>query len=566
MKDNYILGIFCYFHDASACLLHNGKLVAMAEEERFTRKKHCGNFPEQAIRHCLKTANIDMSDIDCTAYGFKPLQFILHQAGLFIKNFPKSLNLFHKGASEISFLSKINNFVGIRGQFRKMFGHNPQKLFYVDHHLAHAYSTYFVSPFDEAAILIADGFGEVNATSVYSGVKDNIKHFNSIPYPNSLGMYYGAVTQYLGFQPENDEYKVMGLCAYGKNRFKDAFNKILKTNGEMSYKLDERYFDLVTHGTRRWFSSEMEKILGQARRYEDSYEQKHFDIAHSAQSQLENVMRTMGRALQAKTKSRKLCLAGGIAQNILMNRVLLEDCGFDDIFVPPVAYGGGISLGSALVIYREHFKGKREFVLNSSSWGPRYSVDECVKVLTENNLSFDQEGDLSCQIANIIADGNIVGYFHGAMEIGPRALGNRSILADPRQKNIKDILNSRIKKREFFRPFAAMVTQEDAQTYFDVPVESPFMTICGKVKTPEILPGIVHNDGTSRIQTVRKDVLPEIYALLEQFKKLTGVPVLLNTSFNENEPIVCTPQEAIDCFQRTHMDVLVFNNQLLVSK
>jgi len=310
----------------------------------------------------------------------------------------------------------------------------------------------------------------------------------------------------------------------------------------------------------------MKSELGENRQHEGEYRQRHFDIAFSAQACLEKVVVKLGKELKCRTKSNNICLAGGVAQNVLMNRALFSLCDFDNIYVPPVAYDGGISLGAALAVYNRQFNGKRNFILESPSWGPGFSTEECKNILNRNELVFEEKDDLIEEIAHLLIAGKIIGYFDGRMEIGPRSLGNRSILADPRRHDIKDILNNRIKKREFFRPFAPMVPIEDCQDYFDLSTESPFMTIVGKVKKPDLLPGITHNDGTARIQTVKRETFPAIHKLLKRFGELTGVPVLLNTSFNENEPIVCKPQEAIDCFLRTDMDVLILNNRLLVLK
>lgn len=568
-REIYTLGIYCYFNDSSACLLKNGELVAMAEEERFTRVKHCHFFPEQSIRFCLKEARIEFSDISRIAYGFKPFKLLMHQAWLFFRNFPRSLNLIRHSSSAMPLKDKLFALATLKYKLKEKFGPLLCPLIFVDHHVAHAYSTYFVSPFTEAAILIADGFGEVDATSFYHGNKDEITHLSSIAYPQSLGVYYGGMTQYLGFKPMYDEYKVMGMCAYGKDSYHDFFAKVLSTDGRLKYNLDESYFSLVTHGDRQWFSDKMEEELGSRRQIGDAYEQKHFDIACSAQRNLELVMRRIGQDLQKKTQSENLCLAGGIAQNILMNRVLLDDCGFKNIFVPPVAYDGGVSLGAALAVHREHCKGERKFSLVDSAWGPGFSDQECMDALNQYEIPYSVLNDramMSQQVAVILSQGKIVGYFSGRMEIGPRALGHRSILADPSNPSMKDILNSRIKKREFFRPFAAMVPLEDCKTYFDLTIESAFMTICGRVKMPQLVSAVTHADGMCRVQTVNKDINPAMHSLLKHFEMLTNVPVLINTSLNENEPIVCTPHEALECFLRTKMDCLVFNHRVLVQK
>lgn len=564
-KPLYILGINCYFHDSSACILKDGVLIAMAEEERFNRKKHTSDFPINAIKFCLDKAGIELDGVLAIAYGWLPWKFLQMQLISAVKKLPSSLNLLRPGASYMPLFTKLQ-MTKLASIFSKHFKGKIPPIKYIDHHTSHAYSTYWTSGFDDAAILVVDGFGEDTATTLYYGKGENITKLVSLPYYDSLGAFYGAITQYLGFRAHNDEYKVMGMTAYGHNRYADIFEDILRTKGDFLFTLDTSYISLYTHGVRKIFSKKLVKILGPARDPESKYLQKHFDIASSAQKRLEEVALRLGEYLYEKTGSKNLCVAGGVAQNVLMNTVLLEKGKFKKIYVPPVAYDGGCSLGAALAVYHQKYSGKRKFTLSRADWGPKFSLEECVKALTDSSLKFDFEKDQSLAVAQLLAEGKIAGYFDGAMEVGPRALGRRSILADPRKADIKDLLNSRIKKREFFRPFAPIVTYEDASKYFEISVDSPFMTMVARVKNPDLLPGITHADGTARIQTVRKETSPNIYSLLKSFEKRSGMPVLLNTSFNENEPIVCNPQEAIDCFLRTKMDVLVFNNQLLVVK
>lgn len=563
----YVLGIYSYFHESSACLIKDGQLVAMVEEERFNRIKHTFVFPINAIKFCLEKEGIDLSRVDRIAYGFLPWHFLIMQLKIAIRNFPASLNLLRKGASYMPISSKVIKMVTLQQTFQKNFGGKIPPIRYVAHHTAHAYSAYWVSKFKDAAILVVDGFGEDTATTLFQSQGNKIKKIVSLPYIDSLGVYYGAVTQYLGFTPHNDEYKVMGMAAYGKDKFPDIFSDMLQTDDTPYYKLNISYINFYTHGVSKWFSQNLPKALNAPlRKKSDPYKQVHFDIACSAQKRLEEVAVRLGKHLQKLTGSKNLCIAGGVAQNVLMTRNLLDNCGFKNIYIPPVAYDAGCALGAAFAVYQQELSGKRSFALDRANWGPSFTTEECDSELKQYKLIPNIKKNQSSTLADLLAKGKIVGYFDGAMEIGPRALGNRSILADPRKKNIKDILNSRIKKREFFRPFAPMVTEEDASKYFDLSVSSPFMTMIGRVKKPELLPGITHEDGTARIQTVSKKTLPHIHTLLKSFEKRTGLPVLLNTSFNENEPIVCTPKEAIDCFLRTKMDVLVFNNELLVVK
>lgn len=566
-SSKYILGIYSYFHESSACLIKDGQLVAMAEEERFNRIKHTFVFPINAIKYCLKKEGVELSQVDRIAYGFLPWQFLIMQLKTAIRNLPASLKLLRKGASYMPISSKVIKMVTLQQTFQKHFGKNIPPIRYIAHHSAHAYSAFWDSKFKDAAVLVVDGFGEDTATTLFHGRGNRLKKLISLPYIDSLGVYYGAVTQYLGFTPHNDEYKVMGMAAYGKDKYPQVFSDMLKLDNSPFYKLNIKYVDFYTNGVSKWFSQKLPKALNiPPRKKSDPYKQVHFDIACSAQKRLEEAAVKLGNHLQKLTGSKNLCIAGGVAQNVLMTRNLLDNCGFKNIYIPPVAYDAGCALGAALAVFQQEFSGKRSFVLDRANWGPSYSTDECLMALKEYVLIPNIKADQSRATAELIAKGKIVGFFDDSMEIGPRALGNRSILADPRKKDIKDILNSRIKKREFFRPFAPMVTEEEADKYFDLSVKSPFMTMVGRVKKPGLLPGITHEDGTARIQTVSKKSLPHIHSLLNHFKKITGIPVLLNTSFNENEPIVCTPKEAIGCFLRTKMDALVFNNELLIVK
>jgi carbamoyltransferase len=565
MRAHRILGVFHCFHDASACLLENGRLVAMAEEERFNRRKHTAVFPENAIRFCLETAGCRISDVD-VAYGFEPNRFFRNQVLTAIRGLPRSLHLLRPGASYLSLPQKVKGMYRMREMLRERFGEGPRSIEFVPHHLAHAYSTFFASPFESAAVFVLDGFGEEESTSFYRGEGDDLTRIGRVPLPHSLGVFYGAITQYLGFVPHGDEYKVMGMAAYGEDRHRSLFEAMLRKTDSLQFVLDQSYIRLYTHGVKQWYSERLVKELGPPRSRSAPYDAVHFDIAHSAQCQLERVVVALGRELREATGMENVCIAGGVGQNVLANTRILEDCGFEGIYVTPVAYDGGISLGSALAVHHRKFGGTREFVLDTAAWGPAYDDAECEAALRERGLKASRPENPARLVARAIAEGRVVGWFDGRMEVGPRALGSRSILADPRRDDIKEILNSRIKNREFFRPFAPMVLREACAEYFDLRAASPFMSLVGRVRKPRELPGITHRDGTARVQTVTEKQNPNIHRVLEEFRQVAGVPVLLNTSFNENEPIVCSPQQAIDCFLRTEMDMLVFNSRLVVER
>lgn len=566
MSDQYILGIICYFHDASACLLKNGKLVAMVEEERFNRQKHTWAFPENAIRYCLDKAGIKLADVCAAYYGFKPMGFLVHQIITGIRNLPTSLNLFRPGASYMPLSQKMGGMMNLKQELQKHFGEFNGPVRYVAHHDAHAFSSYFVSPYEESAIFVTDGFGESVSTTFAYGRGNDVTKIDEVKLPNSLGVFYSAITQYLGFRTHSDEYKVMGMAAYGTNAYLDFFKKMLRQTSDFQFKMDMSYIDFFTHGVKKWFSDKLEKELGPARVYGTDYEQRHFDIARSAQTQIEDVAVGLCQALQKKTGSKNLCISGGVGQNVLLNREVLDRSGFNNVYIPSISFDAGISLGAAFAGFARDYGGQRSFTLDRADWGPGFDDDACIEALKARDLQPQPHPDALERLAQCLADGKVAGYFEGGMEIGPRALGHRSILADPRRKDIKEILNSRIKMREFFRPFAPIVPLEDCETYFDLSIESPFMTLTGKVKKPELLPGITHDDGTARIQTVKQETHPNLHRLLKLFGAKTGVPVLINTSFNENEPIVCSPAQGIDCFLRTKMDVLVFNGRMIVEK
>jgi carbamoyltransferase len=538
----------------------------MAEEERFNREKHTYKFPVGAIAYCLATAGIEIKDVDLVTYGFLPTKFLRSQLVSAMRNLPMSLNLLKSGSSYMPLTRKLIGMYRIQDLCRTHLGAAPKNIQYVSHHLAHAYSTYSTSEFAESAILVVDGFGENESTSFFRGIDSSIEPISSVKLPHSLGVLYGAVTQYLGFLPHGDEYKVMGMAAYGTPKYFGAFGELVKYTGELQFQLNLDYFDFFKHGVAKWYSDKLIKLLGPRREQGAPYEQRHFDIACSLQFKLEDIIVKIGTDLYQRTGSKNLCVAGGVAQNVLMNHRLLNDCGFENIFVPPVSYDGGISLGSALAAYHLDTTQPRKLFMTKAYWGPEFLTETCKQALLDRNIVCDEPEYFFPELARLIFNKKIVGFFNGRMEIGPRALGNRSILATPCAPDMKDILNSRIKNREFFRPFAPVVTEEDCHRFFEIRHKSPFMTLVSKVKTPELLPAITHNDGTARVQTVAKDANPDLYHLLKEFEKISGVPVLINTSFNENEPIVNRPEEAVDCYLRTDMDVLAFNCKLIATK
>jgi carbamoyltransferase len=441
------------------------------------------------------------------------------------------------------------------------------KIEFVEHHLAHASSAFFVSPFDEAAILTWDGRGESTSTMLSYGIKNEIKKIKEVKVPHSLGHLYSAITDYLGFKSFYDEWKVMGLSAYGKETYVDDFQDLIVYSEAGEYRLNLRYFKFHTHGTSLWMSDYFLEKFGSKREYSDDYTQHTYDIALALQRLIENTGVRIANDLYNITKSKNLCVAGGVALNVLMNKAIVKETPFDNYFFQPISNDAGPSFGSSLYYYHQILNHNRNFIFNSVYLGTEYSNVAIEKVLIAYNLNYKKINNIAKVTAEHIAAGKIVGWFQGKMEAGPRALGNRSIVVDPRSKDMKDRLNKRVKRREFFRPFAPSVLEERVSKYFVMPKNqlSPYMMLVGDVVEDmcDVIPAITHADGTARVHTVNKKVNPKYWELISEFEKITGVAVIINTSFNENEPIVHTPKQAVECFLRTEFDVLSIGDYIV---
>ncbi len=561
----YILGISCYYHDSAACLIKDGKILAAAEEERFSRKKHDNDFPSKAIKFCLNSQNITGNNLDHVIFYEKPIVRFDRILQTFVESFPHSFLYFYD-----TIPSWLNKKFRIKSTIRKEVGFKKDILF-VDHHTSHAASTFFCSPFDEAAILTVDGVGEWATASLSRGKGNKIFRLKDLNFPNSLGLFYATLTAFLGFKVNNDEYKVMGLASYGKPTYMKKFGRLLKIFPDGSIELNLKYFNFE-QGRQMW-SKEMEKLLGQPRKLDDKINQRHQNIAATLQKITEDVYFKMANHLYELTKSKNLCVAGGVALNSVANGKLFDKTPFKNIFVQPASGDSGGAMGAALYAWHQIQNKKRKFPLQHAYWGPQFSQKEILKFLHKNKIKYKKlsRKQLLKIVAKSINEDKIVGWFQNAMEWGPRALGNRSILANPINPKMRDIVNDKIKHREDFRPFAGTVLQEDVNKYFEVPEKnhrSPFMLFVFKVK-PEarkLIPAITHVDKTCRIQTISREQNPLYYDLIKEFKKITGVSVVLNTSFNlKGEPIVCTPEEAYNNFIKTPMDYLVLGN-FLISK
>jgi len=572
-----ILGINSYHPDSSAALVVDGKLVAACEEERMVRIKHFSGFPSESIRYCLKEAGIGVSDIDYIAIPRQPWARLGRKIfyGLKIpalarrRIFAWSKTFGAKDELAVIFKKELKD---IRARIVK-----------VEHHHAHIASSFFVSGFGKAAILSADALGDFASTAWGVGEGNKINILGEVAFPHSLGFYYTALTQYLGFLNFGDEYKVMGLAAYGEPAFDEEFKKILEIR-DSGFRLGLKYFlhdkKLVDmnfeNGSPRiepLFSAYLEKRLGKRRLPDEELQKQHQDIAASLQKRLEEVI--LGLINGIKTDSDNLCLSGGVAFNCVANSKIYGNTQFNKIYAPPACGDAGLAVGAAFYTWNKVLDKPRVFRMQHAYWGRQFNNSDIDKELNKRNSELNKlvcsienipsDDELCARIAREISIGKIIGWFQGRMEWGPRALGNRSILADPRSRGMKDVLNNKVKRREQFRPFAPSILEEYAGEYFEGFYDSPFMIFAAIVKEEKknLIPAVVHVDGTARLQTVNKQSNPLYWKLINEFRNITGVPVLLNTSFNENEPIVCTPAEAIDCFLRADIDILVLGNYLI---
>ena len=563
----YILGITSFTHDASCALIKDGEILNIIEEERLNREKHTWKFPKLSIEKCLELENISINDIDHFTFFWQPKKEIPGNIKQCLKYFPQSINvIFAKsGSGDISALERISKMKNIGKALKYNFQlKETPKIEFIDHHLSHVASSFFVSPFDESAIMILDGRGESISTSLYNGKQNSITKISQVKVPHSIGHLYAAITDFLGFRPFFDEWKVMGMSAYGKEDYLDEFHDLIRLLPNGKFELNLEYFNFHTHGTSKWVSKKFEEVFGDRRLVNSKYEQRHFDIALGLQRIVEETGIHLARFLYKKTKSSNLCLAGGVALNVLMNKKIVENTDFENVFIQPIANDVGTSFGSALYFYNCELNNSRKFRFDHAYWGPSFDDDEIKKVLEDNDVKFYRTNNIEYDTAKFIADEKIVGWFQGRMEAGPRALGNRSITVSPLKSDMKDKLNLRVKKREYFRPFAPSILEERVSEFFEMPKNSlsPYMVMSGIVKKDkrEIIPAVTHADNTARVHTVNKKVNPKYWNLINEFGKITGVPVLLNTSFNENEPIVCTPEHAVKSFLKTDFDILSIGN------
>jgi carbamoyltransferase len=577
-----ILGINAYHANSSAAIVVDGRLLAAVEEERLNRVKYAAGLPARAIQYCLDQAGVKLSEVDHIAIPRSPWARLRTKLR-FAMRMPK----FALDRARV-----MKRFAGIQEDLAATFELSPDtiraKFHRIEHHAAHLASTFYVSPFERAAVLSADGLGDFASAMWALGEGPKMHHLGEVTFPHSLGMYYTALTQYIGFWKFGDEFKVMGLAAYGQPEFLEEFRRIVYADGPLSFRLGLKYFSHQSQGADmtwrhtdqtpilgRLFSTYLENRLGPARKADEPLEQRHRNLAASMQAALEEVLIAHWSELSRKTGERSLCLAGGVAFNCVANGKIFDHSPFERVYVQPAAGDAGLSLGAAFVVNHQILGRPREFVMECAGWGPQFAPEEIRGAIEKFQGSSDEfqieefnEDSLVHATARHISEGKILGWFQGRVEWGPRALGQRSILADPRRPEMKEILNRRIKHRETFRPFAPSILEEATGDFFEKTHPSPFMTFAYNLRPEKrsVIPAPTHVDGTARLQTVSRTANPLYWKLIRAFGDLTGVPVVLNTSFNDNEPIVCRPEEALDCFRRTQMDVLVMGNFILEKK
>jgi carbamoyltransferase len=571
----YTLGLNFLHSDSSACIFENGLLVAAAEEERFTRTKHTTTFPYQSIKFCLKKINLDISRVNFITVNTNPLSSLWHKFSFISKNL-KSLPIAFNSINNSSKKYNLSQYISNIDNHKKFSG----IIKFIDHHESHIASSLFFNDFKECVNLSIDGFGDFASCAWGFSKNKNLKIDKKVYFPHSLGIFYQAMTQYLGFKNYGDEYKVMGLSSYGKPKYVDLIFQLIKKKND-SFELNLEYF--MHHKTKiqsintigqavydNLYSNKLIALLGEERKKNEEVTTKHMDLAKSTQVVYESIFFYILKNLHKKYKNDKLSLSGGCAMNSVANGKIIRNTPFNKVYISPNPGDAGGAIGSACVHIYKNLK-KAIKVKNYAYLGPSYDSKIIKNILDSNTTIKDYKIDLfndqeiSKKIAKELSKSKIVGWFQDETEWGPRALGNRSIIADARNPNIKDIINSKIKRRESFRPFAPSILFEKTQEWFQIENEVPFMSEVYPIKEDKLklLPGITHIDGTGRLQTVKKNNNLKYYNLIYSFYELTGVPIILNTSFNENEPIVNTPEEAINCFHRTDMDLLVIGNYVI---
>jgi carbamoyltransferase len=569
-----ILGINAYHGDASASLVVDGQLVAAVEEERFNRIKHWAGFPAESIRWCLEAGGVKAADLDHVAISFDPRANIGKRLAFVAKNRPSLRAIADR-------LKRQGKTLALEAQFADAVGLPKEqvkaKFHRIEHHQTHVAAGFLISPYEEAAVLSVDGMGDFTSTLTAMGRGTDWSEFDRVWFPHSIGFLYSAVTMYLGFPYYGDEYKVMGLAPYGEPEFADFFRKMIRPKGDV-FELNLDYFTHHKKGVKMswndgapvvqpFHSALLEKEMGAMRQKGEEMTPRHDNIAKSMQVVTEEIILHMLNRLHDKTKCPNLCMTGGVAMNSVANGKITTATPFENVYIPAGAADNGTSFGAAFYVWNKVLGKPRGFVQDHAYWGCESTDDECAEALRKLGLPFEQlEGEALLEsTANRMIDGKVVGWFQGKMEFGARALGSRSLIADPRRTDMRDIINLRIKFREKFRPFAPSILEEEVGEWFEIDEHTPYMEKVFPIKKEKrgLIPAVTHVDGSGRLQSVSKKSNPRYHALISKFFEKTGVPIVLNTSLNENEPVVRIPEEAISCFLRTDMDVLVLGNCLV---
>lgn len=591
----HILGISCYFHDAAAALLCDGVLIAAAEEERFTRRKHDNAFPRHAIQFCLTAGGIDAADLDYVVFYEKPLKKLERLLLASVQLFPRSRRLFQEAMG-----TWLADKLWIKSLIQRELNVDPRKILFCEHHLSHAASAFLCSPFDQAAVLTVDGVGEWTTASLGLGKGTDVHLLKEICFPHSLGLLYSTFTAFLGFEVNEGEYKVMGMAPFGTPRYVDEVRKLIRTYQDGSFELNMEYF-LFHYSGERMYSAKFLDLFGEPRspktnfftatsgypsyfgprppEYDDLVRQnQHYaDIAASVQQVTEDIVLLMAQAAHRETRAARLCVAGGVALNSVANGRILREGPFEELYIQPAAGDSGGALGAALWAYHSVLGKPRGFTMEHAAWGEQANsgaIEGFLKAKGVRYRYFASEDDLIGHVVDHLVNGKVVGWTQGRFEWGPRALGHRSILADPRRPNMKDVVNTKIKFREPYRPFAPAVLGEATEDFFALPeatrhYPARFMLYVVDVRDDkrQVIPAVTHIDGTARPQAVRRDTNPRFWSLIEAFGHATGVPVLLNTSFNlRGEPIANTPAECFDTFRRSGMDMLILGDYVVAKE
>ncbi len=569
-----IIGINAYHGDASAALVVDGQLIAAVEEERFNRIKHWAGFPAQSIRWCLETANLKPSDIDHVAVSFNPRANLLRRLGFVATHWPSFGAILDR-------LRRQGKTLGLEEQFAAAVGQHQSairaKFHRIEHHQTHVAAGFLISPFEESAVLSVDGMGDFTSTLTAQARGNDWTELQRVFYPHSIGFLYTAITMYLGFPYYGDEYKVMGLAPYGEPEFADFFRRMIRPKGE-TFELNLDYFTHHKSGIKMswndgapviqpFFSERLPRELGPVRDRRQEMTSRHDNIAKSLQVVTEEIIMHMLNRLYDRTKSANICMTGGVAMNSVANGKITTQTPFRNVYIPAGAADNGTSFGSAFYVWNHLLRKPRTFVQNHAYWGCQSTTEDAIAAAGLIGVPFERlsEEELVDRTTDLLIDGKVAGWFQGPMEFGARALGNRSLIADPRRTDMRDIINLRIKFREKFRPFAPSILEEQVGEWFEIDEATPYMEKVFPIRKEKhsLIPAVTHVDGSGRLQTVSKQTNPLYHRLISRFFQKTGVPILLNTSLNENEPIVRTPEEAIRCFLRTDMDVIVIGEILI---